>query len=146
MFWIDEESFDLCFSYANTLDIDIYLGLELPNETTLPSFENDRIYASVMNADDEEVFGKIYPIVAEETNEGTAYKWTLRLNHEESGSILPGDYTWDFTYYKDAVISEGRIIGGSVVDTPFCEKAKAMFKVQATNSTQKPKPAEEPEV
>ena len=158
MLYIDEDTLNICVSYGNTIEIDFFLT-ELPEDVNvtpqLPGEEPeeegedilgpppvpppvepfDQIYMAIDDLDGNEVFGKYYPIKKVETRDGDMYIWTLHLSHAESLTILPGDYTWDFTYYQRCVVVGGVPTSDGVVATPFCVQAKAYFKVQDTNST-----------
>ena len=133
MYRIDYETLNICLSYANTFAQEFAL---VPNEEGLEiNPETDKIFVSIKDEEDKEVFCNLYDIAEEVTNDGKAFIFTFMLNYSQSKRILPGNYTWDFTYFQNILIENNRPAGGSMVYTPFCHRAKAVFLVQDTNST-----------
>jgi len=137
MFTIDENTLDICMSYANTGAVEFAIYAKDEEISTV----NDMIYVSIFDNQENEIFEKLYAIEEIATSDGTVFMWTFKLTHNESKAILPGDYTWDFTYWKDVVVTSGKPTDGTVVQTPFCERARAQFRVQDTNSTALAKPS-----
>lgn len=136
MFEINRETLDICLSYANTLSIEFLVE---PKDNHGPlSPEADKATVCIRDLDGEDVFHKDFDVISTPSHKEDVVTFIFKLSHEDSKTILPGDYTWDFTYWHRAKISDDPELYDdewTTVWTPFCDRSPAIFKVMSTNST-----------
>jgi len=134
MFVIDHETLNACLNHGNTVSVDFWISKQDVKFDITPG--TDKIYLAIRDKFNAIVFDGVYDVEEVDQPSSTRYKWTFTINHGQSETIPPGQYTWDFTYFQNATIDpeSGKPVDGTFVDTPFCQNPRSQFVVMAIDS------------
>jgi len=133
LYTIDIKSSNICLNHGNTLSIGFWLAKKDAGFVITPG--KDKVYAVIRDGTGTVIFSKTYDVVEVPQVSGSRYKWTFAMSFADSEKILPGQYTWDYTYFQNATVDTGgKPTGGAFVTTPSAVRRFTVMKVASDTS------------